>query len=117
MPKSLLLILLTFLILLILSPALAGAQDPTRPPTAAEIRGWLGESSQEAPDSDWRLQSILASDQRRLAIINGQRVRPGDRIQSAQVRAVEVDHVVLDQGGREIVLFLGHRRQPSSRQD
>lgn len=111
MPKALL------LTLLILIPAVAGAQDPTRPPTAAEIRAWLGEPSLEKPGSDWDLRSILTSDQRRLAIINGQRVRPGDRVQSAQVRAVEVDHVVLDQGGREIVLFLGHRRQPSSRPD
>lgn len=105
------------LILLVLLPALAVAEDPTRPPTAAEIRAWLGESETGTMDSDWRLQSILASDQRRLAIINGQRVRPGDRIDSAEVLAVEADRVVLNQRGREIVLFLGHRHQPSSRQD
>ena len=104
-------------VLLALLPALALAQDPTRPPTAAEIRAWMGEVDTEAVDSDWRLQAILASDQRRLAIINGQRVRPGDRVDTAEVLTIEPDRVVLAHRGREIVLFLGHRRRPPSRQD
>ncbi len=105
-------------LLLILLPVTLAANDPTRPPTAAEIRAWLGHASDsEAAAEDWRLQSILTSDQRRLAIINGQRLRRGERIDSAEVVAIEVDHVVLIDRGREITLFLGHRRSPSSRQE
>lgn len=109
--------LAVYFVVLALLSALALAQDPTRPPTAAEIRAWMGEVVAEAVDSDWRLQAILASDQRRLAIINGQRVRPGDRVDGAEVLAIEPDRVVLAHRGREIVLLLGHRRQPSSRQE
>ncbi|TVS11983.1 MAG: hypothetical protein EA419_06450 [Wenzhouxiangella sp.] len=88
----------------------AAADDPTRPPTAAEIRAWLGEAGTETSDTDWRLQSILTSPQRRLAIINGQRLKAGDRVDSAEVISIEPDHVVLAHRGREIILSLGHRR-------
>lgn len=112
--------ILPSLLLLILWTSPSLAQDPTRPPSPAEIRAWLNQttvSTAEAEAEDWHLQSILTSDQRRLAIVNGQRLRPGDRIDAAEVLAIEADRVVLGRNGRQIVLLLGHRHQTPMPQD
>jgi MSHA biogenesis protein MshK len=100
--------MITLLSAMILGSAvLADIDDPTRPMSEAEIRAWLEQSAgtkNERPGL--RLQSILLSDSRQLAIINGQRVAVGDRIESALVQAIEPGRVRLERDGESILLEL-----------
>ena len=65
--------------------------DPTRPTyvqsddaaQAANVR------------KKYRLSSILVGEQRKLAVINGQRVREGDRVGSAKVKRISKSSVTL----------------------
>ncbi len=81
--------------------------DPTRPPSAAEVRAFFGEGtdSVDARES-LQLQSILVSNQRRSAIINDRRVSIGDRIGNAEVIAIDADRVRLRRDGAELNLTL-----------
>lgn len=86
--------------------------DPTRPPSAQEIRAFLGQESNAAePQAQrWQLQSILIADQRRIAIINGRRVSEGDRIDAAEVLTIEPGRVELRHRSETIILTLASRR-------
>jgi len=85
-----------------LSGDLYALNDPTQPTDPALYFG-----TGQAPNSgDWSLQSILSSPQRRIAIINGSRVREGDRIGSARVVRIRDSHVLLNTGGRTVTLRL-----------
>ncbi|TVQ31322.1 MAG: hypothetical protein EA370_12955 [Wenzhouxiangella sp.] len=86
--------------------------DPTRPPSAQEIRAFLGQDSNAAePEVQrWQLQSILIADQRRIAIINGRRVSEGDRFDAAEVLTIEPGRVELRHRTETIVLTLASRR-------
>jgi MSHA biogenesis protein MshK len=83
--------------------AVAGAsaqdlRDPTRPtPLAAPEPARRAESGPR-----WRLQSTLVSRDRRLAVINGRMVGPGDRVVGAVVRDVRQEGVTLEVDGRRI---------------
>lgn len=83
----------------------AGAQqglgDPTRPTSLAEPEP-VARTAQSGPR--WRLQSTLVAEERRLAIINGRTVGPGDRVDGATVREVRRDGVTLEVDGRRIEL-------------
>ena len=87
--------------------------DPTRPPSAQEIRAFFGqESNATEPEAQrWQLQSILIADQRRIAIINGRRVSEGDRINAAEVLTIEPGRVELRHRSEPIVLILASRRR------
>jgi hypothetical protein len=77
-----------------------GLDDPTRPTSLAEP-----ERAQRAGSGPrWRLQSTLVAEDRRLAIINGRTVGPGDRVDGATVRDVRHDGVTLEIEGRRIEL-------------
>ena len=93
-------------ILLVTALCLAGnaaaLQDPTRPTDPALYFG----SGDKPSDSGWSLQSILSSPGRRIAVINGERVREGDPIGSARVIRIHESHVLLDTGGRTLTLRL-----------
>lgn len=100
-------ILLTLMIVaggLCLQPV--AADDPTRPMSEAEIRAWLQGGPDGAASADLDLQSILISDARRLAIIDGQRVAVGDRIATARVVAIEAGRVRLERAGETLILEL-----------
>lgn len=88
--------------------ATAGAQqrDPTRPPSAAEVAAWFGDASETDRRSPYRLQSILLAPDRRIAIIDGRRLRTGDRLGEAEVAAIEPGRVILHQAGDTIELTL-----------
>lgn len=79
-------------------------QDPTRPPTQAEIEAWFGNGTDARERAPFHLQAILLSPKRRIAIIDGQRFRVGERLDNAQVRAIEPGLVVLDREGERIEL-------------
>lgn len=74
----------------------ASLPDPTRPPAS------LNAGPEAAADSGegLRLQSVLISPLRRVAIINGQMARVGDRIGNAELVRISEGEVVL-RNGRE----------------
>lgn len=84
---------------LLLTNNAAALHDPTRPtdPALYFAHGHAG---------GWILQSILLSTERRIAIINGKRVREGDRIGSARVTRIQNTQVVLKTAGRTLKLHL-----------
>tara|TARA_B100001179_G_C18230414_1_gene249731 strand:+ start:54 stop:386 length:333 start_codon:yes stop_codon:yes gene_type:complete len=88
----------------LLTVLLVGAQafaldDPTRPYTAT-----MSGSSDQAKTAVYQLGSILISDQRRVAVINGHPKVVGDRIGQAKVTRIGVDRVELSVGGKSQIL-------------
>ncbi|MEF8834060.1 MAG: hypothetical protein V5A42_04280 [Halofilum sp. (in: g-proteobacteria)] len=75
--------------------------DPFMPP------GW-GETSAPAEEafnaSAWTLESTLTADGRRVAIINGRAVRPGDYVGGARVLGVERGSARLDYNGQRFTI-------------
>ncbi len=97
--------LLRHLVLVLLGTVAVSAQalqDPTRPTDPAAYFG----SNRHTVTATWALQSILSSENRRIAIINGIRVREGDRIGTARVVSIRPSQVVLNTGGRTLTLQL-----------
>ena len=92
--------------LMLLGPALVGSvhalKDPTQPTDPEDYFG----KAESRSGSSWSLQSILSCPQRRIAIINGTRVKEGDRIGSARVVRIRDSHVLLNSGGRTLTLHL-----------
>ncbi len=81
------------LLLACAAPSVAQAlADPTRPPDARASR-------EPREPSRTGLQSILLSPERKLAVIDGQTVKVGDRVGQARVLAIDVDSVRLSEGG------------------
>lgn len=76
--------------------------DPTRPTDPALYFGY----QQSKNDTRWALQSILSSAERRIAIINGVRVREGDRIGPAKVVRIQKSQVLLHTGSGTLTLRL-----------
>jgi len=74
--------------------------DPTRPSLANEA----GDGS--AIRQGLQLQSTMISTRRRIAVINGQRLTIGDRIQGASVTEIQPFQVTLQRAGRDIQLRL-----------
>mgnify|MGYP001826217213 FL=1 len=79
-----------------------GLTDPTRPTDPAAYFG----AGNNTDSSAWALQSILFASDRRIAVINGTRVKEGDRIGSARVVRIRDSQVLLDTGGRRLTLQL-----------
>ncbi|MGD8842871.1 MAG: general secretion pathway protein GspB [Gammaproteobacteria bacterium] len=77
-------------------------QDPTRPTDPAHYFGT--ETMRDKPT--WALQSVLSSPDRRVAVINGVRVREGDRIGMARVVSIRPAAVVLKTDYRTVTLRL-----------
>lgn len=80
-------------------------KDPTRPPgpTAADPL--------RAPAAALRLEAILQSANRRIAIVNGKIVHAGDRLDSAFIEEITSDSVRYTRAGREHTI---HLREASS---
>ena len=64
-------------------------RDPTQPPQPERP------APAEPAPLDMTLDSILTSNDRRVAVINGEAVREGDRIGNAQIRRIGEDRVLL----------------------
>jgi MSHA biogenesis protein MshK len=87
--------------LLLLSAFGAGAQalrDPTRPP------GDSGVAGEDAAPAASRLQSVLISSGRRVAVISGQAVPLGGMVGEARVVKITETEVVLKKGDETEVL-------------
>ena len=78
--------------------------DPTRP---SSFRA-------QARQESLRLESILFSDTRKVAVINGKALAQGDSIGSATVTAINRNSVKLKRSGKVLVLEIQH---PSIRQE
>jgi MSHA biogenesis protein MshK len=93
----------------------AGAQsalvDPTKPPSMAAGTARGGAPEQAASQ---RLQSILISPTRKLAVIDGRTVTEGSRIEAATVVQIAETRVTLRQGAELMTLELypGIQRTP-----
>ncbi|MHB1240405.1 MAG: hypothetical protein ACYC18_07870 [Gammaproteobacteria bacterium] len=77
----------------------AGLKDPTRPP---DFRYSAVRSASGPPP--WNLTSTLISPTRRVAVINNRAVEIGDRVDSAQVVAIEAGSVQLRGGEGEFTV-------------
>jgi hypothetical protein len=96
----------------------AGVVDPTQPPPGYGVSQHA--SDPQSPDSiptaePVRLQMIARDGSARLAVVNGQRVRPGEAIRldgkSVKVVAIHDDAVVLDRDGhRQTVQMMPRAR-------
>jgi hypothetical protein len=76
--------------------------DPTRPPLATP--GPRAAPADDAKSLD--LRAIFISDDRRVALINDQRVRERDQIGSARVVRIDYDGVQLQRNGEAFELEL-----------
>src|ERR1017187_5440738 len=74
--------------------------DPTRPPTG------FGSATPITADTAPKLQSILISSSRRIAIISGKTLKIGDKFGDAQVVAINENDVLLRTGKSVEVLKL-----------
>jgi MSHA biogenesis protein MshK len=101
------------LLLLILSAAwsvcCAQLTDPTVPPDMARQAApdkADGKPAESAEPTAPRLQTILISPRRRVAVIDGKPVRIGEKVGSATLVSVAATSVVLVKGGAREVLRL-----------
>ena len=77
--------------------------DPTRPPQASD-------ASAGPTHEGVRVEAVLSSKERDLAIVNGKIVRAGDRVSGVQIEAILVDGVRYVRDGQVHVA----RLQPAS---
>ena len=79
-------------------------RDPTRPHTYTVERATV------AGVPRFSINAIFVSDERRLAIINGERVQVGDRVSGATVVSIEKEQVTLSVSGKQFTARLKTRR-------
>jgi MSHA biogenesis protein MshK len=72
--------------------------DPMRPPTAVPV--------EEKTVTSSRLQSVLISSSRRVAVIDGRAVRLGERVGDATLVAIAPAEVTLERAGERQTLKL-----------
>jgi len=75
--------------------------DPTRPASAKDVA--------TDPYKGIRLEAILKSEERLLAIVNGKIVRAGDRIGDTRIDEIQHDAVRYTRGGRSNVARLADK--------
>lgn len=93
--------LVLLLVLLLTAPGLSFAlQDPTRPP------GYQPAAATPAPQRALTLDSILFSDHRRVAVIDGEALREGQSSDGIRVIRIFKTRVLVSESGRERVLHL-----------
>lgn len=94
--------------------------DPTRPPDLAAkgvpAIGGSGSSAGIDASEPFRLQSVIVSPGRKVAVINGQIVEPGDKVGDAVVVEITESEVVLRSGKdlQTVKLFPGLEKRPVS---
>ncbi|RFA28282.1 hypothetical protein CAI21_13275 [Alkalilimnicola ehrlichii] len=90
-------------LLLLGSAASADWADPTQPP--AHLHGQAPERASDTAPA-LRLTSIIHGSERRLARINDQWVREGDRVEGVEVLAIGTRTVRIRHGGHQVQLSL-----------
>jgi len=89
-------------------------KDPTRPPSSGTPAG--GARDAAAPPAT-RLQSILISPQRKLAVIDGRTVALGGKVDEATLVQISETHVVLKNGNdlKTLELYPGIERASAAK--
>ena len=80
-------------------------RDPTRPYAAAPIAEPTGARA-IAKATGFNVTTILVSEKRRVAIVNGKRVSEGDQVDGATVVKILADRLRLDLDGKEFTTRL-----------
>jgi MSHA biogenesis protein MshK len=88
--------------------AQAGLSDPTRPPALAPTAAGVAGSAQ-ATAAPPRLQSVLLSPHRRVAVIDGRTVELGGEVGGAMLVQIAETHVTLRSGSELKILELQPR--------
>lgn len=95
--------------------------DPTRPPSAiarpaSAIGDVVGMTADGEPADTLRLQSVIVSSGRKLAVINGKIVRQGEKVGDAVVAKITESGVTLRRGKdlQELKLFPGLEKRAGS---
>jgi len=78
--------------------------DPMRPHTPRTT------AQPDATAGGWRLTTILRSDDRDIAVLNGKALQVGDRIGDAELTAIEAWQVTLQRGDEHIVIPLARAK-------
>lgn len=73
-------------------------RDPTRPYTARQAHA--------ASAPRYKVNAIIVSDERRIAIINGKRIGVGGRVNGATVVSIAKRELILEVNGQELTLRL-----------
>ena len=94
-----------FVVLVLLVPVIAHAESALRDP----MRPYSPPTRVAEQKTSFVLNAIFVSSRRKLAIVNGERVRVGQTIDGAVVRDIQADHMTLSHGGRSFTLSLGDR--------
>ena len=89
---------------LVNNPILAGSNEAQRDPT----RPYQPRSRQAVAAPGFTVNAIFVSANRRIAIVNGQRVAVGERVGRATVVAISKNHLTLSIGGKRITARLSH---------
>ncbi|HEU4851274.1 MAG TPA: hypothetical protein VFT37_03860 [Telluria sp.] len=88
-------------------PASAQMRDPTEPPAAMRpVPAGAAGGAEAEPVAGPRLQSVLISTKRRVAVIDGHTVRQGQQHRGALVASITPTQVVLVRGTAKEVLKL-----------
>ncbi len=88
-------IALVALVLASSAVASSGIQDPTRPDAY--------QSRQVGEKKVYRLTSVLISEQRKIATINGKSYVEGERMALGRLVSIQKDRVVIDGAGRRVL--------------
>lgn len=88
-------------------PVLGQVKDPTAPPAALRQPAAPGQATEAQPEvAAARLQSVLISSKRRVAVIDGETVRLGQKHRGALVSSITPTQVVLVRNGAQEILKL-----------
>jgi len=90
----------------ITAAAQVGLPDPTRPPDRAAAAEGQNGSGGAAARSAHRVQSVLISPERKVAVIDGRAVPLGGRVDGARVVAITETGVTLERNGQKETLRL-----------
>lgn len=99
-----------YLLILLLSlcftaaPGAATLPDPTRPPDYSANTFYVEPAQKE--DVDFNLTAVRIDEDRRSVIINGELLRVGDKIGSAELLEIHPAHVILDYDNKRMVVRL-----------
>jgi MSHA biogenesis protein MshK len=96
---------LCVVLLSLAAPAPAQLEDPTRPPPSLATPP-APPAEDKVGETSWVLSSILISPSRRLAVINGRTLAPGDKLGDAVVREIRPSGVRLQRGDETVTLPL-----------
>ena len=91
--------------------------DPLRPPASLQTPHDAGEAK---PEQALQLESVQTTGARRVAVISGQRVMPGQRVRDYRVISVDNRQAVLEGPQGRLVLWLApalHGQNPAATTD